>query len=212
LKTLREVLGNAFDTQNVSIAESIYPTLESNAGANGINIEKTLEGKTNKIEQCIELVDALLAGRPKLDFSKIEASWEQFPALRKFLGDQWMKEKKAENNNTHEILYDLAYLSREVELEKLQSELSSGLTPMDAFVQSMRLHNLLHPRAMLCLLEDMVRSVQDLQGTRNLKQGMRSENRFSETFSELQMAYAFSRARFAIVLEPGLGNLTYRSL
>jgi hypothetical protein len=205
LKTLREALGNAFDTQNISIAESIYPTLESNARANGMNIEKTLGGNSNKIEQCIHLVDELLAERPKLDFSKIEENWKQFPALQEFLGDQWMKDKKTENNNIHEILYDLAYLSREAELEKLQSEPSLELTPMDAFVQSMRLHHLLHPLAMLCYLEDMVEAIKILPGTRSLKEGLRSEDRFPQSFSELQIAYAFAHAGFTIVLGPPAG-------
>jgi hypothetical protein len=205
LRTLREVLGNAFDTKNVIIAESIYPTLESDARANGITVEKMLRGKPDKIDQCIELVDALLARRPKLDFAKIEANWGQYPALREFLGDQWLKEKKAEKNNTHEVLYDLAYLSREAELEKPQSEPRSELTPIDAFAQWMRISHLLHPRARLSYLEDMVGVVKNLPGTRSLKEGLRSEDRFSQTFSELQMAYAFSRAQFPIVLGPPAG-------
>jgi hypothetical protein len=205
LRTLREVLGNAFDTQDVRIAESIYPTLESDARANGINIGKTLEGKTDKIDQCIELVYALLARRPQLDFVMIEANWKRFPALREFLGDQWMKEKKEENNNTHEILYDLAYLPHETEVKKLQTEPPSVPTSIDALARWMRISNLLHPRAMLSYLEDMVDAIKKLPGTRSLKEGLRSEDRFSQTFSELQMGYAFAQAAFPIVLGPSAG-------
>ena len=169
LRTLREVLGNAFDTKNVIIAESIYPTLESDARANGITVEKMLRGKPDKIDQCIELVDALLARRPKLDFAKIEANWGQYPALREFLGDQWLKEKKAEKNNTHEVLYDLAYLSREAELEKPQSEPRSELTPIDAFAQWMRISHLLHPRAMTLLPRRHGRGNQESAGDAQLE-------------------------------------------
>ena len=108
LKTSREMLGHVFETQTVSIADSFYPTLKSDAIANGINIDRILQGKTSKIDQCIELVDELLVSRPQLDYAKIEQNWQRFPALREFLSDQWLKKKKAENNKTHEILYDLA--------------------------------------------------------------------------------------------------------
>ena len=96
-------------------------------------------------------------------------------------------------------------LSRETELEKLQSQPLSALTPMDAFVQSMRLHHLLYPIAMLSYLEDMVEAVNTLPGTRSLKEGLRSEDRFPQSFSELQMAYAFAHAGFPIVLSPPVG-------
>jgi hypothetical protein len=206
LRAARELLGLAFGTSNQAVADILLPALESDAKSMGINVERLLKRDTDKTAQCIELLDEIRSGRQSLDYTEIEKNWQSFPSLRQFLGDRWLGEKKAEDNKTHEILYNLAYLSREDELKKVRSEPLSKLEPFQAFLRLLWIQDRLRPRAMLTYLEEMAASVSKLPGNHDLKRGLRLDDQFFETFSELQIAHAFARQGYALVIEPEVGT------
>lgn len=193
LRTARDLLGHAFETKNETVADRLYPALESDAKAIGIDVASVIKRDPDKIAQCIELLDEIPSGSKRLDYEEIEKNWQKFPCLREFLGDRWLSEKKAEGNKTHEILYNLAYLSREADLEKLRSQPPQQLEPFGAFLRSLRVRDLLWPRAMLTYLDEMAASVKDLRNNGNLKNDLRLDDKFYAAFSELQMAHAFAK-------------------
>jgi hypothetical protein len=204
LRTARDLLGHAFESKNETVADRLYPALESDAKAMGVDVAGVLKRDPDKIARCIELLDEIRLPRERLDYNEIGKNWQKFPSLREFLGDRWLNEKD-ENNKTHQILYNLAYLSREAELEELRSQPPQKLEPLAALLRSLWFRELLRPRAMLTYLDEMAARIKELPGTRNLKEGLRSDDRFSETFSELQTAHAFAEAGHPIVLGPPAG-------
>jgi hypothetical protein len=206
LSSSRELLGLAFETNNQDVANILYPVLESDARALGINVERLLKRDSNKVAQCIELLDEIRLGRKPLDYAEIEKNWPQFPCLREFLSDRWLSDKKAEGNRTHEILYNLAFLSRESDLEKVRSEPLDQLDPFKAFLRSLWVQDRLRPRAMLTYLEEMATSVKSLPGNHDLKSGLRSDDQFFQTFSELQITHAFARRAYPLVIGPTVGT------
>ena len=206
LSSGRELLGIAFETHNQSVADILYPVLESDAKALGINIERLLKRDSNKVAQCIELLDEIRLGRKPLDYAEIEKNWPKFSSLREFLSDKWLGEKKTEGNKTHEILYNLAFLSRESELEKIRSEPLDQLDPFKAFLRSLWVQDRLRPRAMLTYLEEMATSVKNLPGNHDLKNGLRLDDQFFQTFSELQITRAFAKRGYPLVIGPPVGT------
>jgi hypothetical protein len=206
LSSSRELLGLAFETNNQNVANMLYPVLESDAKAAGINVERLLKRDNDKVAQCIELLEEIRLPRKPLEYAEIERNWPKFPSLREFLGDRWLSEKETEGNNTHYILYNLAFLSREAELEKAWSEPLDQIDPFKAFLRSLWIQDLLRPRAMLTYLEEMTASVKEMQGNHDLKSGLRSDEQFFQTFSELQIAYAFARRSYPLVIGPSIGT------
>ena len=206
LVSSRELLGLAFETNNQSVANILYPVLQSDAKAAGINVERLLKRDPDKVAQCIELLEELRLPRKPLDYAEIEKNWPKFPSLREFLGDRWLSEKKTEGNKTHYILYNLAFLSQEAELEKARSEPVNQMEPFKAFLRSLWIQDRLRPRAMLTYLEEMSASVKDMPGNHDLKSGLRSDDQFFETFSELQIAYAFARPSYPLIIGPAVGT------
>jgi len=206
LRGARELLGLAFGTSNQVVADILLPALESDAKSMGIDIERLLKRDTDRIAQCIELLDEIRSGRKTLDYTEIERNWQSFPSLREFLGDRWLGEKKAEDNKSHEILYNLAYLSREAELEKVRSEPLSKLEPFQVFLRLLWIQDRLRPRVMLTYLEEMTMSVKDLPNNGALKNDLRLDDKFYAAFSELQMAHAFAKRKHLLRLAPTVGT------
>jgi len=205
LKTARELLGHAFENDNVPVADRVYDALVSYANVKGVDVARTIRGVPDRIAQCIELVLEIENERENLDYAEIEKNWQKFPLLREFLSDSWLRQNKSEDNKYHEILRDLAYLSRESDLEKLESTAPQDMKPQEVFLRSLRRRDLLWPRAMLDYLNEMVEVIKGLRNTGSLKDGLRADEQFDETFSELQITYSFAKAGYPIEIEPAVG-------
>ncbi len=206
ITTGREMLRNVFGSHDQSVADILYPTLEAITIEKGLNVKDIIRGETDKVAQCIELLNAIERERPRLDYDEIEANLNQFPSLKEFLGDRWIRQRKSENNRTHEILNNLAYLSRESELEELLKQTPKNLDPLKLWARSMRARGLLWPRAMLDYLSMMVEGVRELPKVSGLKVRLTQDDQFDGAFSELQIISSFAKSHIDITIEPALGT------
>jgi hypothetical protein len=59
---------------------------------------------------------------------------------------------------------------------------------------------------MLTYLEEMSASAKNLPGNHDLKNGLRSDDQFFQTFSELQITHAFASRTYPVVIGPAVGT------
>ena len=206
ITTGREMLGNLFGSADQSVVNSLYPTLESIARERGLNVKEIIGGEKDKVAQGIELLTAIERKRPRLDYDEIEKNLRLYPSLKEFLGDRWIKDRKLEDNRTHEILNNLAYLSRESELEDLLKQTPKDLDPFKLWARSMRAQDLLRPRVMLDYLSAMVEAIKELPKTGGLKARLTKGDQFDGAFSELQIISCFAKSDYSVTIEPPLGT------
>lgn len=90
-------------------------------------------------------------------------------------------------------------------MDKAKSEPPNQLDPFKAFLRSLWIQDRLRPRTMLTYLEEMATSVKDMPGNHDVKNGVRSDDQFFQTFSELQILHAFARRGYPLVIEPAIG-------
>jgi hypothetical protein len=205
-RTAREILGSAFEARNEEVADVLRPPLEWHAKKKGVNVQAIIHHERDKNAQCIEIISEIERSIPRLDYSKMERAWRKFPSLNKFLGDSWFKEKKRERDRHHDIIVNLALVSQDWKMKKYVARQPKNQTPLQAFLRSLRIRDALRPQAFLSYLDEMAATVQGMPNTRSLKQGLRSEDHFQETMSELQLIHVFARAGHQIAIKPPVGT------
>ncbi len=173
LKTMKEVLTYAYDKEDYGplVDKSLF-LLQLIAQRRGVDYDKIIKGETDEIFQCLRIAEELGFERPALDYKVIQGNIKKYPRLEEFLGVKWLRDAEMRVDMTHPLL---TYLSR--------SKPDFGnvfLTHLDGLMIN------ISPRE---------------KGASNLKGGLRNEDEFWQTVSEIEITGTLRR-RCQVEIEP----------
>ena len=209
LQTIRAVLTEIFPPKadHESLVDSCFSILEAMVKEKNLDVEKTIHGEPDKVFQCFRLIEELELERKELNFEKILENLENYRAIRDFLGQKWFKSMEEEKNRTHPLLI---FLSREPpSKEKVLEEAEAFHKEAEdwaRYVRSLRIREMLWPSAFLKYLEEMLEIIVfKSKKLRDLKAGLRNEDQFWETLSEIEVISSFMR-NYNVEIAPELSR------
>jgi hypothetical protein len=178
LKTMREVLSVSYQKENEpKLVDECFSILEGMARVTNIDFKTVIRGEQEKIFQCFRIIEELECDRKELDFDKIERNFKNYPHINQFLGDDWFRQKRMENNKIHPLLINLTY------------DLSDDNK---------------RPQALLSHINEMLGIISgNTNKVRSLRAGLKNEDQFSQTVSEIEVISAFIN-KWPIEIEPDI--------
>jgi hypothetical protein len=207
LETVRAILTEIYPLKpgQERLTDSCFSILEEMARKKNVDIEKTIRGEPDRLFMCFRLIEELEVERQELNFDNIFENSKNYPAIRDFLGERWLRNMATEKNQMHPLLI---MLSREPpskeRLEKEVQELSARSDVWERYVKSLRIREMLLPFAFSGYLEDMLGIiVSKTNELRDLKANLRNEDQFWETVSEIEVVSSFIRD-YSVEIAPKL--------
>lgn len=124
IETMRKVLAEIYppSEEKLSIVNSYLSLLTVIAKKENINVEALIDGESEKVFQCMLIIDELRGVHRKLDFSLITKNLETYSDIRDFLGQQWFESFNGKGSETHPLLL---ILSSELDETKLNATVNS---------------------------------------------------------------------------------------
>jgi ribosomal protein L20A (L18A) len=144
------------------------------------------------------LIEELEAMREDLDFRIIKENLEKYPHIKKFIGLSWFERKQKERNRTHPLLISLSRNIQRGEIEGFVKKFRATEDPMEKWGYSILIRRLLYPSAFLNHLDTCLSVIKrNEKGSRGLREGLKNEDKFSATISEIETIYLL-RERYGI--------------
>ena len=204
LKTMREVLTFACEKRDYGpLVDKCFSLLQSVAQRKGVDYTGVIKGETDRIFQCFLIVEELELERPTFDYRAIQKNIKKYLRLKEFLGEKWLKEMERRNNKTHPLLTYLSHSKLDYEeIERQIQLLREETEPFRRYFRASLIRNILHYEAFLRHLDGLLEKISPLEkGASNLKDGLRNENEFWQTVSEIEIVGAL-RERYKVEIEP----------
>ena len=195
LQTIRRVLTEIYppQTDKMDIINSCFEILSEMAKDKSMNVERIIRNEPDRLFQCFRLVEELELERKEIDFERILENLENYRTIHDFLGARWFKTMREEKNKTHPLLISLS--SESPDEKKLLKEVKAfkkETNEWKRYLRSLRIRDMLRPTAFLEYLEEMLHSiVSKAVKLRELKAGLRNEDQFWETISEIEVTSSF---------------------
>lgn len=206
IETMRKVLTEMYppNGEKVAIVNSYLKILEVIANKENLNVDVLVDGESEKLFQCMLIIDELRGVHKKLEFDLITKNLETYPAIRDFLGQKWFESFKGKGKKDHPLL---AILSSELDETKLNVTLTAfqaETNNLRKYLLSLKIRQIVTPMAYLSYLDEMIKIiVSKSQKLKNLKDGIRNTSMFFDTFSEIEAIYSFIQD-YAVEIGPEL--------
>ncbi|MEM1540363.1 MAG: hypothetical protein QXJ07_03150 [Candidatus Bathyarchaeia archaeon] len=208
LATLREVLSMAYRKEIAdSVVDQCFSVSLSLAEKNGLDVNQIIKGEKDRLFQSLKLIEELEIKRPELNYNEIYQNLQRYPLIRDFLGLDWFKEKERAKNKTHPLLIFLSRVELDLgEIEHLVNQLKNEKDKLkQAFIYE-AIINKLYATAFLSHLNHMLGLLKpNEQGTKHIREGLKNEEQFWQTISELEIATSF-KTKYPTTIEPKIGN------
>lgn len=208
LQTIRKVLTEIYlQTDKYDIIDSCFEILRKMAKDKSVNVERIIRNEPDRLFQCFRLVEELELERKEPDFEKILENLESCRTISDFLGPRWFKAMRDEKNKTHPLLILLSSeIPDEKNLFKEVEAFKKETNEWKRYLRSLRLTDMLRPIAFLQYLEEMLQSiVSKTAKLRELRAGLKNEDQFWETISEIEVISSFIRD-YDVEIAPSLNN------
>jgi len=206
IETMRKVLTEIYppSEDKLSIVDSYLSLLTVIAKKENINVEALIDGESEKVFQCMLIIDELRGVHRKLDFSLITRNLETYSDIRDFLGQQWFESFKGKGNETHPLLLVLSSELDETKLNATVNSFKAETNEFKKYVLSLKIRAMITPSAYLSYLNGMLRLIASkCQKLKDLKDGLRNGRQFLDTFSELEAISAFVQ-NYTVEISPKL--------
>jgi hypothetical protein len=183
VRTLKQILGIAYfsKAKDQSLIDTCFSILTQLCGG----AENLGETKTRRwpvgIPACFKLIRKVENQRLKLDFEKIRKNLEYYPVIRRFLCEDWFEERMISPNKKHPLLIVLSYRTP---------------NPNDVSAETAFLN---HLEGMLKLVFSIANGLEDL------RDGLRNDQQFSKTISEMEFVSAFT-SLYHVEIAPNVGR------
>jgi hypothetical protein len=206
IETLRNVLSEMYppSEEKVAIINAYFTLLEIIAKKENLNIDVLIDGESEKLFQCMLIIDELRGVHKKLDFDLIAKNLKTYPAIRDFLGQQWFESFIGKDNENHPLL---AILSSELDNAKLNAAVEAFQTEtsdLKKYMLSLKIRNIVTPTAYLGYLDEMIKiTATKSQKLKDLRDGLRNSRMFFDIFSELEAISSFIQD-YAVEIGPEL--------
>ncbi|MFC1486386.1 hypothetical protein ACFLRN_01685 [Thermoproteota archaeon] len=194
LKTIKEILTKTYSTPKFSqeIVDRCYSILEKIAEEKGLDIQRILKGESEKVYQCLRLLNEIEIKRPELDYELVERNLQEYPTIKNFLGEKWFKNKIAERNKTHYLLFCLSSELDDNKIIEKTKRLKQEKDELRRYFTALGLKEMLRPIAFLQYLEGMLKAITSKsKKLKDLRNGLKIEEQFSATISEIEVISAF---------------------
>jgi hypothetical protein len=196
LETIRAVLTEIFppEASQEYLIDSCFSTLKAMAKEKNIDVKKAILGESDKFFQCFRLIEELELERQELDYKKIFENLKQYEMIRSFLGEKWFPKMEKEKNKTNPLLIFLS--SEPPNEERFLREiglLNKETDNWTRYIRYLRVQEMLGSSAFLEYLENLISIVSQNNKLRELKSGLRNEDQFWETISELEVISSFMK-------------------
>lgn len=208
LKTIRRVLTEIYaQTDKHDIISFCFEILSEMAEDESVNMERITYNEPDKLFQCFRLIEELELDRKEVDFERILENLERYSTIRDFFGRRWFKTMREEKSNTHPLLI---LLSSEVpDTKKLLKEVESfkkEVNEWNRYLKSLRIRDMVRPTVFLEYLDEMLYSiVSKTAKLRELRAGLKNEDQFWETISEIEVISSFIKD-YNVEIAPKLNN------
>lgn len=208
LATLREVLSVAYHKEiDDSVVDRCFSIILSLAEKNGLDVNQIIKEEKDRLFQSLKLIEELEIKRPELNYNEIYQNLQNYQSIRDFLGLEWFKEKERVKNKTHPFLI---FLSRvEVDLGEIEHLVNQFKNEKDKLKQAFiyeAIINKLYSAAFLSHLNHRLGLLKlNEQGTKHIRDGLKNEEQFWQTISELEIATSFN-TKYPTTIEPKIGN------
>lgn len=193
--TIKAVLTEIYPPQaeSMEIVDSCFAILAEKVKEKNVEVKKIIKGETDKLFQCFLLIKELETEREELDFKIIFKNLGKYPAIRDFFGDNWFNKMNKERDKVHPLLICLSKQSPDQEM--LSAEVKAFNEEADGskrYLRSLRIENILRSSALLEYWEEMLcLIVSKSKKLKDLKDGLRNEDQFWETISEVEVISSF---------------------
>ena len=194
LKSIREILTKSYSTPKFSeeIVNRCFLILEKIAKEKGIDVERSLKGESDKFYQCFRLLEGIEIERPELDYELVEKKLQEYPTIKKLLGEKWFKQKIAEKDNTHYLLFCLSSELDDNKINKKAKLLNQEKDELRRHFIASGIKEMLRPIAFLEYLEEMLKAITNKSSKlKDLRNGLKNEDQFWATISEIEVISAF---------------------
>ncbi|MEM3566823.1 MAG: hypothetical protein QXK18_08165 [Candidatus Bathyarchaeia archaeon] len=208
LATLREVLSMAYRKEIAdSVVDQCFSISLSLAEKNGLDVNQIIRGEKDRLFQSLKLIEELEIKRPELNYNEIYQNLQNYQSIRDFLGLEWFKEKERARNKTHPLLIFLSRVKIDLgEIEHLVNQLKNEKDELKKTLIYEAIIAKLYAAAFLSHLNYMLGLLKpDEQGTRHIRDGLKNEEQFWQTISELEIATSF-KTKYPTTIEPKIGN------
>lgn len=209
IQTIKTVLSEIYPLQveRMSVVSACFAILEDMVKENNMDVERIVRGETNKLFQCFRLISELVKDKKELDFQIIFKNSGKFPTIYDFFGGKWFTRMEKERNQFHPLLACLSIPSpdpKEFSAEvKAFNEETDGLK---RHLRSLKIKNMISPLAFLEYLEEMLwLIVSKSKKLKDLRAGLRNEDQFWETISEVEVVSSFIRD-YTVEIAPELNG------
>ncbi len=205
-KTFLEILSRA--KIDSFILDECYGTVSKAAEASGVDIPKALRGEKDKLWQCRLLLGELLSPKKVLDHDAILRNLDNYPAIRDFIRRDWFVRMGKQENNTHDLLQMLERAMPDFgKIEETIDQISKEDNELKRAFLAERIRLLLGPAAHLSHLDGMLRHIKmDEKGNGELRDGLKNEDQFWQTVSEIEVAGALRSKGIVVELKPAVGR------
>ncbi|MEM3490001.1 MAG: hypothetical protein QXO75_10170 [Nitrososphaerota archaeon] len=208
LATLREVLSMAYRKEIAdSVVDQCFSISLSLAEKNGLDVNQIIRGEKDRLFQSLKIIEELEIKRPELNYNEIYQNLQNYQSIRDFLGLEWFKEKERARNKTHPLLIFLSRVKIDLgEIEHLVNQLKNEKDELKKTLIYEEIIAKLYAELFLSHLNYMLGLLKpDEQGTRHIRDGLKNEEQFWQTISELEIATSF-KTKYPTTIEPKIGN------
>ena len=210
ISTLSEILSGIYSGE---VSEgAIYPILELLkylAEKKRLNINQIISSEQDKLFQAFRLIKELKIERPELDYDEIFRNLNDYPAIQIFLGRKWFEKMKHEKNKTHPLLIFLARLKTDkIQVENLREKVKKEKDELMKIIIDEEIKSYLYSKSFLEHLNTMLIQFDPKeQGIRHIRNGLRNEDQFWQTISELEIATPF-KSKYPTIMQPKVDGVT----
>jgi hypothetical protein len=194
LQTIKKVLTDIYppSTDKVDLVDSYFQLLKEIADKESIDVATVIKDESDKLFQCLRIIEELNRTRKKPVFEVIIKNLETYSSIRDFVGIKWFESMKKKNNTTHPLLL---FLLSEVDEAKLEADVKALQIEADnlkRYLLLIRIQNMLTPIAFLEYLNEMLKILlSKSKKLKALRDGLRNEKQFLDTVSEIEVISSF---------------------
>lgn len=208
LRTIKKVLTDIYpiDASKLDVADSCFQLLKEMANNKDVNIEWITRSESDKIFQCLRIIEELEREPKKLDFETMWNNLEKYPVIRDFIGTKWFKTMMEKKYNIHPLLNNLSSKIDETKLQKKVEAARNETDNLKRFMIVQHIRSMLMPIAFLEYLDAMLRVIISKSAKlKSLKSGLKNEKQFWETISEIEVLSSFM-SEYDVEIAPELNG------
>jgi hypothetical protein len=192
--TIRRILTEIYPGRDsdVPTTELCFRILAKLVEEKNLDVNEIIKDESNRLFQCLKIIDALQQDRKEADFAKISWALEKHAAIKNFLGADWFKMEQ-EGKRGHALL---VLLSRsvidEANLAKDLESMNKEKDHLKREIMVLRIRNKKSPQALVDYLDGILNQVASkTKKLKDLQNGLRNPDQFWETISEIEVISAF---------------------